>query len=175
MEGTGVYDRLREIDNTQNQLRQRGSVQYALDILARNFSVQPKGNPIPFNKSYNYQTYNNFNQYDILSLGSAIDAAEPLIYVFYGDLVIQSANDPLSAYDEDVETTIHKNLNDKSAGMIYQACGYSAGGGVGGVNVGNFYNCFVSYLNITNRTGGGGGSPNTKNTAKFEGWLIRIN
>lgn len=150
----------------------RGSIQFAVDVLKRQWQMQPL-NFMPFNQCYDASNYTDFST-QVLVNGS-ISGAEPLKYVFYGDVVLTAFSDPDSVNDDNVSIWTPKNFKDKSLGLITCGYAYSAAAGAGVTNVENYNNLFVHYLNITDNNSGGGGATNLKNTAKFEGFIIKLN
>lgn len=149
----------------------RGSIEFAIDTLSRLYKVQPK-EALPFLKVYDYTNVSDFITYDIISLGGGILQAEPLKYLFYGDVIITTLDDPSGTEDFTANVLCHKSLLDKSQGISSVGLGYSASGGAGKANNVTLNNAFVSWLTITNVSGGV--STNAYNTIKLEGFLIRI-
>jgi len=149
----------------------RGSIEFAIDVLSRLYKVQPK-EALPFLKVYDYTNVTDFITYDIISLGGGILQAEPLKYIFYGDVIISTLDDPSGTEDFTAVALLHKKLLDKSAGISAVGLGYSASGGVGKGNTITLNNAFVSWLTINNNSGGV--TTNAYNTIKLEGFLIRI-
>lgn len=154
----------------QNE-KKRGTLEYGLDILRRWYKVDAK-EAIPFNKMYDFTNCADFCDVDLANVNAA--SANPIYYIFYGDVILSTFDNPNGVVDETVDVWFPKNLKDKSAGNYYMASGYSASGGLGQCRTQTFNNIFAYNLVISDAASGVGAASNYRNVAKFEGWVIRI-
>jgi len=165
---TGNYQLPNSYD--RKELR-RGTIEYAVEVLSRIYKCQPK-EAVPYNKVFDEQNYSDFQTYDTLSVGSGFASAEPVGYVFYGDIVMNTLDMPSLTQDFIIDVVGFKNPLNKSLGSFNTGSAYSASGGLGKQNTSNFNNAFASWIVWTNASGGL--EFNYRNTVKFDGWLIRI-
>jgi len=151
--------------------KKRGSLEFGLDVLRRWYKVECK-EAIPFNKMYDFTNCADFCDVDLANVNAA--SPNPIYYIFYGDVILSTWDNPNGTVDESVDVWFPKDLKDKSAGNYYAASAYSAAGGLGQCKTQTFNNMFAYNLVITDAASGAGGPSNYRNIAKFEGWVLRV-